>query len=218
LDYYFRKRGLRGKMEIQIYTPEPQPLPVAGPEVGEQVMEIMAGREVWFSPDSQVKAVDNQRKVITFQDGTEGEYDLLIATPIHKSPQVVKEAGLVSKGEWVSVEQETLATPFEGVYAIGDVTAIPLANGLMLPKAGVFAHGQAEVVARNIASRIKGGAESWAFGGEGTCFLEAGFGKAGYARGKFFREPAPQVKFYQPSLIWHWAKIGFEQLWLRRWF
>lgn len=169
LDAYFRKRGLRpGQIEIQIYTPERQPLPVAGPEVGEQVMEIMAGREVWFSPDSQVKSVDKEKRLLTFQDGTEGKYDLLIATPIHKAPQVVKEAGLVTKGEWVSVDRETLATPFEGVYAIGDVTAIPLSNGLMLPKAGVFAHGQAEVVARNIANRIKEKTAHWAFAGEGT--------------------------------------------------
>jgi len=167
LDYYFRKQGIRNEVEIQIYTPEPQPMPVAGAEVGEQMMEILAGREVWFSPDAQVKSVDNEKKVITFQDGTEGKYDLLIATPIHKSPQVVKNAGL-TKGEWIAVDRETLATTFEGVYAIGDVTAIPLANGLMLPKAGVFAHGQAEVVAREIAIRINGGTTGWAFGGEGT--------------------------------------------------
>jgi len=168
LDYYFRGRGVRDKVEIRVFTPEPQPLPVAGREVGEQVLDLLAGREVWFSPQCQVTAVDNEKKALCFQDGTEVPFDLLIATPIHRAPQVVKATGLVQSGEWVAVDRETLATPFEGVFAIGDVTAIPLANGMMLPKAGVFAHGEAEVVARNIAAALTDAWPQWAFGGEGT--------------------------------------------------
>ena len=38
------------------------------------------------------------------------------------------------------------------VFAIGDVTTIPIAGGKFLPEAGVFAHGQAEVVAQRIAA------------------------------------------------------------------
>ena len=218
LDYHFRKRGIRDRVEIQVFTPEPFPLPVAGSQVGEQVMEILAEREVWFNPESQVKAVENDKKVLQFQDGTEAQFDLLIATPIHKSPQVVKDAGLVKKGEWIAVDRATLATDWEGVFAIGDVVAIPLANGLMLPKAGVFAHGEAEVVARNIAAEVNGAQPQWAFGGQGACFLETGFGKAGYAEGQFYAEPAPEVKLRQPSRFRHWQKVGFERLWLRRWF
>jgi NADH dehydrogenase FAD-containing subunit len=46
------------------------------------------------------------------------------------------------------------AVPF--VYAIGDVVAIPLTLDKPLPKAGVFAHGEAEIVAKNIAHGITG--------------------------------------------------------------
>ena len=38
------------------------------------------------------------------------------------------------------------------VFAIGDVTTIPIAGGKFLPEAGVFAHGQAEVVAQRISA------------------------------------------------------------------
>ena len=218
LDYYFRrKREIRDKVEIQVVTPERQPLPVAGQEVGGQVLEILAGREVRFSPDSRVRSVDAEGKLLRFQDGTETAFDLLIAVPGHRSPHVLEETGLVSDGEWLPVDRETLATQFEGVYAIGDVASIPLANGMMLPKAGVFAHGEAEVVARNIAAEIMGG-QQWAFGGEGPCFLETGFGKAGYAAGKFYAEPEPTVMLRRPSILWHWQKQGFERWWLWRWF
>jgi sulfide:quinone oxidoreductase len=88
----------------------------------------------------------------------------------------------------------------------------------MLPKAGVFAHGEAEVVARNIAAEIKGGKGRWDFGGEGSCFLETGYGKAGYVTGNFYAEPDPEVRMRQPSFLWRWVKEGFIRTWLWRWF
>ena len=215
LDHYFRRRGLRSDIEIRVFTPEPAPLPVAGPAVGEEVVDLLRSREVAFSPGSQLVAVDPDGKRLVFKDGSDAPFDLLIATPLHVVPSVLREAGLCGDG-WVSVERETLATPFEGVYAVGDVTAIPLANGMMLPKAGVFAHGEAEVVARNIAAEISGGQGHWAFGGQGACFLETGYGKAAYATGHFFAEPEPRVELRSPGRVWHWAKLGFERLWLFR--
>ncbi len=217
LDHYFRRARLRDEVEIRLFTPEPAPLPVAGAALGRQVTEILAGREIWYSPSSRLQAVDPEARTLTFGDGIDAPYDLLIAVPLHEVPTVVREAGLAEEGGWVSVDRETLATPFEDVYAIGDVTGIPLANGLMLPKAGVFAHGEAEVVARNIAAEINGG-EPWAFGGEGSCFLETGFGKAAYVTGNFYAEPDPELKMRQPSFLWRWVKEGFIRNWLWRWF
>ncbi len=218
LDHYFRRRRLRDDVEIRLFTPESGPLPVAGKAVGEAVTELMAGREVRFSPNARLQAVDPQEKKLVFQDGADASYDLLIAVPLHEVPTVVREAGLAEDGGWVKVDRETMATPFEQVYAIGDVTGIPLVNGLMLPKAGVFAHGEAEVVARNIAAEIGGGESRWAFGGEGSCFLETGYGKAGYVSGNFYAEPDPNVRMRQPSFLWRWVKEGFIRTWLWRWF
>ena len=218
LDHYFRRHGVRADVEIRVITPEPYPLPVAGQAVGQKVIDLLAGREVWFSPGVHLKAVDQGAKKLQFEDGTDAPFDLLIATPVHKVPDVVRAAGLVGDGGWVSVNRETLATAAEGVYAVGDITAIPLANGMALPKAGVFAHGEAEVVARNIAAEIEGGQPHWAFGGRGSCFLETGYGKAAYATGNFYAEPDPDVLLRQPSFLWRWAKIGFERKWLWGWF
>lgn len=218
LDHYFRRRRLRADVEIRLFTPEAAPLPVAGEAIGGAVMELLAGREVRFSPNMCLQAVDPQGKELVFQDGTDASYDLLIAVPLHEVPTVVREAGLAEEGGWVKVDRETMATPFAGVYAIGDVTQIPLVSGLMLPKAGVFAHGEAEVVARNIAAEIEGGVGQWAFGGEGACFLETGYGKAAYVKGNFYSEPEPDVGMRQPSFLWRWVKEGFIRSWLWRWF
>ena len=69
---------------------------------------------------------------------------------------------------WVEVDRSTLRTSFPEVYALGDATYIRLVSGLPLPKAGVFAHAQAEVIAENIASHVlNGNAGNARFDGHG---------------------------------------------------
>lgn len=218
LDRYFHRRKMREDVHIQVITPEPLPLPVAGERAGEKVVELLGRRQIDFVPQMWLRSVDQQKKTMSFEGGAEMPFDLLVATPIHNVPAVLVASGLVQEGGWVEVDRETMATAFEDVYAIGDSTAIPLANGMMLPKAGVFAQGQAEVVAQNIAAEIEGSNSRWAFGGQGGCFLESGGGKAAFATGNFYAEPQPDVDMRGPSRVWHWSKVGFERMWLRRWF
>ena len=218
LDHHFRRKRLRDDVEIRLFTPEPAPLPVAGKAIGREVTELLAGREVWYSPNTRLRSVDPEAKRMLFHDGTDASYDLLIGVPIHEVPTVVREAGLAEEGGWVKVDRETMATQFERVYAIGDVTGIALANGLALPKAGVFAEGEADVAAHNIAAEISGSDVRWAFGGEGACFLETGFGKAAYVKGNFYAEPDPELRMRPPGFLWRWVKEGFIRTWLWRWF
>jgi sulfide:quinone oxidoreductase len=120
----------------------------------------------------------------------------------------------------VPVDSATLATKDESVYAIGDITAISLPGRwkpdvpLMLPKAGVFAHAQALVVARRIADRIAGKAARDKFSGEGYCMLEAGEHRAGFASGQFLAEPSPQIGLRHIGKSWHFGKVLFEKWWL----
>src|SRR4030067_3150209 len=44
LDYYFKQRKLRDKVELQFFTPESLPMPVAGPGVGNAVKQILETR------------------------------------------------------------------------------------------------------------------------------------------------------------------------------
>jgi sulfide:quinone oxidoreductase len=129
----------------------------------------------------------------------------------------VRESSLVGESGWVEVDRHTLQTKFTGVYALGDVTSIPLSTGKPLPKAGVFAHAQALVVAHNIVRAITGSGREARFDGRGACFVEVGKGKAGYGAGNFYAEPRPAVQMHRPSRWWHTAKVLFEKYWFRRW-
>lgn len=114
--------------------------------------------------------------------------------------------------------RHTLATRFPGVFAIGDVTAIALANGRPLPKAGVLAHAQADVVADNLVREITGKGEPRAFDGHSACFIETGDGRARFGSGDFFAEPAPRIRLRPPGRLLHLGKVLYEQYWLGRWF
>ena len=118
--------------------------------------------------------MDPATGTLSFANGTETRFDFLVYIAPHVAPPVVQEAELTGKSGWVPVDRHTLETRFEGVYAIGDITGIPLKLGKPLPKAGTFAHRQAGVVANNLARAITRKGKAASFDGHGECFIEAG--------------------------------------------
>jgi sulfide:quinone oxidoreductase len=209
-----RRRGTRAAVSVDVYTPEPGPMATAGPEVSKQLRQMVESKGIVYHPEHAVTQVDAGQRLIHFANGTSAGFDLLVYVPPHRAPQAVKDAGLTGPSGWVGVDRATLATKFPGVYAVGDITGIPLAIGKPLPKAGVLAHGQAEVVARNIAAEIRGERARAAFTGEGACFVEIGAGRAGYGSGSFYAEPAPQIRLRPPGRLLHWGKVIYEKFWL----
>jgi sulfide:quinone oxidoreductase len=214
----FARRGLREKTDLHIYTPEPLPMPVAGPVLGHAVRQMLEDRGIAFHPNLKLERVDGEARALMFAGGERAEFDLLLGVPPHRAPAVVRESGLVSEAGWIPVDPRTLNTRCERVYAIGDITTIMLPIGKPLPKAGVFAHYEAETVARNIAAEIQGKRPEHAFDGRGYCFLELGAGRAGFATGEFYATPEPRVTMRRPGHHWHWGKILFERWWLSHWF
>ena len=217
---YFRRRGLRDKVDVHLYTPEPQPMPVAGPELGEAIRQMLTSKSISFHPLHKIVSVNPQAHEISFDGKEPVHYDLLIAIPPHRAPRIVRDTGLLNEAGWIPVDRSTLKTKSENVYAIGDITAIAIPGRwkpdmpMMLPKAGVFAHAQAEIVAQRIADEISGRAPEAQFRGIGYCTLEAGEGRAGFAFGDFFGEPAPKLELRNIGRTWHLSKVLFEQWWL----
>jgi len=220
---FFRQHGRRDQVDVHLLTPESQPMPVAGPALGESVRQMLDERGIRFHPLHKLTAVNADTRELLFDAKPPLRYDLLVAIPPHRAPAIVREAGLTNESGWIPVDRQTLATRHEHVYAIGDVTVIPIPGRwkpdvpLMLPKAGVFAHAQALVVAHRIAAEIRGVAATDLFCGDGFCMLEAGQQLAGVAFGNFFGEPAPNVEVRSIGKAWHLGKVLFESWWLAPW-
>jgi len=202
------------KITMEFFTPEPHPAPAAGPVIGKQVERLLAAKGIAFRPKVKLSKVEKEK--IVFEEKTELPYDLLIIVPPHKCPSAVVEAGLTDSSGWVPVSPQTLATRFENVYAIGDVTAIetPHAHVPFLPKSGSFALGQAEVVSNNIAMSITGKGERKIWDGTGSCFLEVNRGESAMLRGEFLSNP-PRLEFHPPRKKWQVEKTKLEEYWMK---
>ncbi len=218
LDYQFKERGLRDKVKIRFFTPEGIPLPSAGPEIGNKTTEFIKSRSIEMMFKVKLKEVKPGEAI--FEDGSKIGYDLLFAVPPHRSPHVVEEAGLTDQSGWIPVDPTTMETKHENVYAVGDVASVPTPSGFVpnLPKAGVFAHGQAGVVANNIAVQIgaRGGKKLW--DGSGACFLMVGGAQSAFVKGNWFTKPHPNIQFHSPTRILYMQRVLFEKYWLRHWF
>ena len=210
-----RHRGV--KANVALYTPEPFPMPSAGEEAGRALAGMLAGRGIELHTGQTLQEVNASTKELVFQSGERASYDLLLAVPPHRTASVVAGSGLSNEAGFIPVDPATLATQADGIYAIGDVTQIPIAGGKFLPKAGVFAKAQAFVVANRIADEVTGREPTATFDGNGSCFVDMGDGVAAFATGDFYAEGAPDISLRRPSRRWHLAKVAFEKYWLARW-
>ena len=215
IDAMLRRKGVRGNVDIELHAAEPAPLAVAGKNVSDAVKGILQQHSIDYYPSHQVASAETGR--LSFTDGETKTFDLLAYMPPIKPPAVLSTSALAGPTGWIDVDPNTLLTHFPGVYAIGDNTNIPLKIAKPLPRAGVFAHSQALVVADNIASMIKGNIAASTFDGHGGCFLESDFRRASYASGNFYAQPSPKVNVKVPSRRSHLAKVVFEYNVMKRW-
>lgn len=214
IDDELRRRGIREASQVEVYSPEPAPMPVAGPALGEAVVALLGGRGIGLHPGSRVERFEPDGREMVLSDGSRVAYDLVAGIAPHRAPAVVRASGLAGANGWIEVDRNSLRTAHEGVYAIGDVTTIPLANGKPLPRAGVFAHAQGLVVARAIAAGSAGRSDERGFDGHGYCWVETGGGRAAFAAGDFYAEPDPRVELHPPGRTWHLGKVLFERAWM----
>ena len=209
-------RERKARVNVGVFTPQPMSIPVLGKAGCVSLEDRLAGQSIEFRPNSKATGVDAGRVVL--DGGGEIQFDLLFAVPPHRVPQVVVDAGLAEPGGWVKVNPRTLETSFDGVYAVGDVTAIPMANKQPVPKAGIFAESEGIVVAERIVARFGEREPDALFDGEGFCFLEVGNGEAMFVRGNFLAEPEPDVELTTPSRESLEEKARFEKQRLDEWF
>ena len=208
LDDHLRRRGLRERTHLTVVTLQPMLLPNAGAAGSAWIGEHLDERGINWQVERRVDRVERGR--VTFEDG-DLPFDLLLAVPPHRPPSVLGDAGLLGESGWIEPDRGTLATAFDGVWAVGDCTLIRLANGLPFPKAGAMAEAQGTRVAAAIAAEILGQPDPRPFDGRGFCFLETGLGESALVEGDFYAEPEPSVRVFDVSAAHHDEKVAFER-------
>lgn len=206
---FLTERGLRDKSQISLVMPLPVPIPPS-PSASEYLIGAFAERDIAWHPNSLVRQLDPERKVAVFADGSELAFDLFLGVPRHVAPAVLQTSGLLEDG-WIPVDPYTLQTKFADVYAVGDVTSVGT------PKAGVFAEGQADVVAHTIIAQVRGH-DAPTYDGFGTCYLEFGGDQIGKVEVTFLAGSPPRGDLVGPSADLRVEKAEFGATRVRRWF
>jgi sulfide:quinone oxidoreductase len=207
---HFVDRGLRDAVQIRTIGPMAAPVPITK-GVSQSILDALTERDIEYVPNQQIVEIDTRNHEVQLASGGSIPYDLFVGIPVHRVPQVVESSGLAVKG-WVPVEKTNLATRFQGVYAVGDVTALPMA------KAGVFAEAAARVVADDIAARLRGDTLQQPYEGAGTCYIEFGGGMVGMVEANFFGGPTPTARLVGPSRELAADKVEFAKTRRERWF
>jgi sulfide:quinone oxidoreductase len=207
---FLLERGLRDQSQVDLVMPLPTPIPPS-PAASEALLEAFAERNIGWYPNALVEQLDPTRKVALLADGSEMPYDLFLGVPKHRVPDVVEASGLCVDG-WIPVNPVTLETKYADVFAVGDVTSVGT------PKAGVFAEGQAAVVADEIIERVHRHTPTAAYDGKGICYLEFGHDEVARVEVTFAAGAAPHGDFEAASHLIAADKTRFGEERIRRWF
>lgn len=206
---HLTQRGLRDGSEISLVMPFGRPIPPS-PDASAALLDAFVERGINWCPDTAVVSLDPARRVAVTSEGAEMPYDLYLGVPHHRAPAVVLESGMTVDG-WIPVDPLTLATPYPGVYAVGDVAAVGT------PRAGVFAEKQASVAADHIIASIRGGSSEAQYDGHGICYLEFGKDELAMVDVTFFGDQRVG-KLVGPSAEFAAHKREFGSSRIKRWF
>lgn len=146
-DHQLRRRRLRDRTQITFVYPAPRIFTLE--PLADFLSPVFAGRGIDIVTDFATVSVDPGRKSLVAADGRSLEYDLLVMVPPHTGAAFLKDSGLANSGGWIPVDAATLRAG-DRIYALGD------AADIAVPKSGAAAHYQADVVAANLLSEIRG--------------------------------------------------------------
>ncbi len=213
IDSMLREAGIRDSVQIHFYSPAPITLPAAGPEISKQILDLINSEKIVFHNSCKIKSVEPKKLI--FQD-SEAYFDLLLAVPPHVAPNIIYESGLAEENKFIPINRDC-KTPYENVYAVGDVTTLKITDTFSVPKAGVFAEGEGQTVAKRIISKIQSKENSTLFDGKGGCFIESGRDTASVIEIDMFSGPTPSTKLTESTSEHLDEKLQFEKDRFSKW-
>ena len=201
LDDYYRKKGIRDKVQIDYCYPTPTVFGI--PNVAKMMTKIFGERGINIHTQFTLASVDGGAKKITSKEGETLDYDMLVSVPPHKGAQVIGDSGLGDRRNWVSTDKFSLLVKgHDDIHAMGDTTDIAIS------KAGSTADYESYVVSHNVAADITGSGGRKSYPGSVFCFIATGMDQATYIKFDYNHPPVPPT----PSQIYWWSKLAYNKL------
>lgn len=213
LHEFFTTRGVRDAIELKMVIPGPRP--VKNPHVSEMLEAQLSEHGVELLTDSPIESLDAGGKRVLTRTGPV-DYDLFIGVPVHGPPDVVVQSRL-SDGGFIAVDRDTLETAIPDVYAVGDVTTVPVGDKAV-PKAGAFAEDAARTVVAEILQKEGFAAGRVPFEARGACYFELGSGRVAKVDADYLGGEKPSSVVSGPSNELRTDKERFAASRRDRWF
>jgi sulfide:quinone oxidoreductase len=210
-DWYLRRRGVRGDVDITFVTPLDGAF--TKPVAAERLGGLLAHKGISLVTECNIASVDGTAGSLRAYDGREIPFDVGVIVPLHEGAAFVgRSSGLGDELGFVECDPRTLqAKAAPNVFVIGDAADVPTS------KAGSVAHFEGEVVVENIRRFLQGEPLAATFDGHANCFVETGFGKALLADFNYDTEPLPGrypadwgIPLLEESRLCHLGKRAFE--------
>jgi TusE/DsrC/DsvC family sulfur relay protein len=184
-DWYFRRRGVRGLIELTYVTPLDGAF--TKPVAAAHLDGLLAAKQIELVTEFNTGAVDGAGGRLVGYDGRELPFDLAVVVPPHAgAPFVDRSPGLGDELGFVPTDPHTLQSRVSpDIFVIGDASDVPTS------KAGSVAHFEGEIVAENVRRHLAGEPAEGRFDGHASCFVETGFGKALLIDFTYDTEPLP---------------------------
>jgi len=212
-DWYFRKRGIRDKVELSYVTPLDGAF--TKPACNRELSGLLGDKGISLVTEFNTGEVDGSGRRLISYDGREVPFDLAVLVPLHGGQAYVdRSPGLGDALGFVPTDQHTLqAKAKPNVFVIGDAADVPAS------KAGSVAHFEGDTVSRNVGRFLAGEPLEAGFDGHTNCFIESGFGKALLIDFNYESEPATGrfpgrigLPLLRQSRLNHLGKLAFGWL------
>ncbi len=163
-DSYFKKRGIRDKVEITLVTPLPGAF--TKPVATKMLSSLMQKKSISIIPDFNIAEVDNDNKKILDYEGKAVDFDILVTIPTNKGDDMIERSSMGDDLNFVPTDKHTLqAIGQNNIFVLGDAANLPTS------KAGSVAHFAGDTLEANILNAIKGRPLSAKFDGHANCYI-----------------------------------------------
>ncbi|HSV89243.1 MAG TPA: FAD/NAD(P)-binding oxidoreductase [Bacteroidales bacterium] len=211
-DSYFRKKGIRSKVNIFYTTPLPGAF--TKPKATKMLGELLEKKGIQLIPDYNIEEIDNEGKKLVSYDGREVPFDLLTVVPVNMGAEYIGRSGMGDDLNFVHTNKHTLQSEkWENIFVLGDAANIPTS------KAGSVVHFAAEILYENFLSAIEGKPLKAKFDGHANCFIITGIGEGTLIDFNYDVEPLPgtfplpvigPMKLLKVNRLNYWGKMAFK--------
>lgn len=206
IDEQLQREGRRDKFELVFFNPSTEPGNRLGSKAVRHLLDEMARRNIRTHLGHKLKSFEAD-KVVT--EGGTFSADMILFMPGMTGNLWFDQTDLArSSGGLLKADAHCRVEGADQVYVVGDSGSFPGPD--WSPKQAHMADLQAAAAAANLLAGLQGRAAQATFKVELVCIIDA------LTQGTLVWR-TPQRNIILPSSrIFHWAKRGYERLYLRR--